>query len=103
MATLDFLFAGTSQFLALTTLPVQRYRKYKMSPQLHLEDTKICYLQYRLRAVINSLDLLRGVPLPSRAFSHARAHMRFLRFLLYGPMLAVYVQYKIKISVAKIR
>ena len=90
MATLDFLVAGTSQFLALTTLPIQRYRKYKMSPQLHLEDTKICYLQYRLRAVINSLDLLRGVPLPSRAFSHARAHMRFLRFLLYGPMFAVY-------------
>ena len=59
MATLDFLVAGTSQFLALTTLPIQRYRKYKMSPQLHLEDTKICYLQYRLRAVINSLDLLR--------------------------------------------
>ena len=103
MATLDFLVAGTSQFLALTTLPIQRYRKYKMSPQLHLEDTKTCYLQYRLRAVINSLDLLSGVPLPSRAFSHARAHMRFLRFLLYGPMLAVYAQYKIKISVAKIR
>ena len=103
VATLDFLVAGTSQFLALTTLPIQRYRKYKKPPQLHLEDAKICYLQYRLRAVINSLDLLRGVPLPSRAFSHARAHMRFLRFLLYGPMLAVYAQYKIKISVAKIR
>ena len=84
VATLDFLVAGTSQFLALTTLPIQRYRKYKMSPQLHLEDTKICYLQYRLRAVINSLDLLRGVPLPSRAFSHARAHMRFLRFCSTG-------------------
>ena len=92
VATLDFLVAGTSQFLALTTLPIQRYRKYKKSPQLHLEDTKICYLQYRLRAIINSSDLSRGVPLPSRAFSHARGHLRFLRFLLYGPMLAVYMQ-----------
>ena len=55
------------------------------------KDTKICYLQYRLRAVINSSNLLRGVPLPSRAFSNARGHLRFLRFLLYGPMLAEYV------------
>ena len=92
VATLDILVAGTSRFLALTTLPIQRYRKYKKSPQLHpKEDTKICYLQYRLGAVINSSNLLRGVPLPSRAFSHARGHLRLLRFSLYGPMLAVYV------------
>ena len=85
VATLDFLVAGTSQSLALTTLPIQRYRKYKKSPQLHpKKDTKICYLQYRLRAVINSSDLLRGVPLPSRAFSHAHGHLRLFRSLLYG-------------------
>ena len=35
VATLDFLVAGTSQFLALTMLPIQRYRKYNKSPQLH--------------------------------------------------------------------
>ena len=91
VATLDFLVAGTSQFLALTTLPIQRYRKYKKSPQLHPKKD-ICYLQYRLRAVINSSNLLRGVPLPSRAFSHARGHLRLLRFAFYGPMLAVYLQ-----------
>ena len=92
VATLDFLVAGTSIFLALTTLPIQRHRKYKKSPQLHpKKDTKICYLQYRLQAVINSSDLMRRVPLPSRAFSHARDHLRFLRFLFYGPMLAVNV------------
>ena len=91
VATLDFLVARTSQFLALTTLPIQRYRKYKKSPQLHPKKD-ICYLQYRLRAVINSSNLLRGVPLPSRAFSHARGHLRLLRFSLYGPMLAVYMQ-----------
>ena len=85
VATLDFLLARTSQFLALTTLSIQRYRKYKKSPQLHpKKDTKICYLQYRLRAVINSSDLLRGVPLPSRAFSHAHGHLRLFRSLLYG-------------------
>ena len=27
VATLDFLVAGTSQFLALTMLPIKRYRK----------------------------------------------------------------------------
>ena len=27
VATLDFLVAGTSQFLALTILPIKRYRK----------------------------------------------------------------------------
>ena len=91
VATLEFLVAGTSQFLALTTLPIQRYRKYKKPPQLHpKKDTKICHLQCRLRAVINSSSLLRGVPLPSRAFSQARGHL--LRFFLFGPMLAVYVQ-----------
>ena len=91
VATLDFSVAGTSQSLALTTLPIQRYRKYKKSPQLHPKKD-ICYLQYRLRAVINSSNLLRGVPLPSRAFSHVRGHLRLLRFSLYGPMLAVYMQ-----------
>ena len=35
VATLDFLVAGTSQCLALTMLPIQRYRKYNKSPQLH--------------------------------------------------------------------
>ena len=88
VARLDILVAGTSRFLALTTLPI-----YKKAPQLHpKKDTKICYFQYRLRAVINSSNLLRTVPLPSRAFSHARSHLRLLRFLLYGTMLAVYLQ-----------
>ena len=73
--------AGTSQFLALTTLSIQRYRKYKKPPQLNpKKDTKICYLQCRLQAVINSSHLLTGVSLPSRAFSHVRGHLRLLRF-----------------------
>ena len=83
VATLDILVAGNSLFFALTTLPIQRYRKYKKSPQLHPKKyTKICYLQYRLRAVINSSNLLTASPVSrrqSRAWSFASLALFTLR------------------------
>ena len=66
--------------------------------QLHpKKNTKICYVQYRLRAVSISSHLFRGVPLSSRVVSHARGHLRLSRVLLDGPMPEVYGQYYVDI------